>query len=47
MPEPAPAGEESCLDWLAEHAVDSPDVPADLSLPHDHYLYGSTRQRLR
>ena len=22
---------ESCLDWLAEHAVDSPGVPADLA----------------
>jgi hypothetical protein len=32
--------EESCLDWLAEHAVDSAALPADLALQHDHYLYG-------
>ena len=40
VPESAPAGEESCLDWLAEHSVDSAAVPTDLSVQHDHYLYG-------
>ena len=29
-----PPDEESCLDWLAEHAVDSADLPTDLSLQH-------------
>jgi len=46
VPESAPAGEESCLDWLAEHAVDSPGVPIDLSLQHDHYLYGSPKKEI-
>jgi hypothetical protein len=40
----APLSEESCLDWLAEHAVDSAAVPSDLSLQHDHYLYGSPKK---
>jgi hypothetical protein len=43
VPESVPAGEESCLDWLAEHSVDSTAVPTDLSFQHDHYLYGSPR----
>ncbi len=36
----------SCLQWLAEHAMDSPDLPADLSHQHDHYLYGSPKKDL-
>ncbi len=35
---------ESSLDWLAEHAVDSPLLPADLAHQHDHYLYGSPKR---
>jgi hypothetical protein len=35
------AATESCLDWLAEHAVDNPATPADLAHQHDHYLYFS------
>ena len=44
VPESVPAGEESCLDWLAEHSVDSTAVPTDLSFQHDHYLYGSPKR---
>jgi hypothetical protein len=44
VPESDPAGEESCLDWLAEHSVDSTDVPTDLSIQHDHYLYSSPKR---
>ena len=40
----APLDDESCLDWLVEHAVDSAAVPTDLSLQHDHYLYGSPKK---
>ncbi len=35
---------ESCLNWLAEHAVDSPAAPTDLAHQHDHYLYGSPKK---
>jgi hypothetical protein len=36
----------SSLQWLAEHAMDSPDLPADLSHQHDHYLYGAPKKDL-
>ena len=32
--------EESALAWIAANAVDSDALPADLAVPHDHYLYG-------
>jgi len=35
---------ESALDWLAENAVDSTVLPADLSREHDHYLYGRPKK---
>jgi hypothetical protein len=38
------AGTESCLDWLADHAVDNPGAPTDLAHQHDHYLYGSSKK---
>jgi hypothetical protein len=41
--QPAPA-EESVLSWLAENAVDSAALPADLADRHDHYLYGLSRK---
>jgi hypothetical protein len=31
----------SALIWLAENAVDD-ELPADLSVRHDHYLYGAS-----
>ena len=37
--EAAPA-EASVLSWLADNAVDSDALPADLADRHDHYLYG-------
>lgn len=43
-PQTASSNDESCLDWLAEHAVDSPFLPEDLSLQHDHYLYGTVKK---
>ncbi len=43
-PEPVAQNEESCLDWLADHAADDPALPADLSLQHDHYLYGTPKK---
>ncbi len=42
--QPDHPAEESCLDWLAEHAVDSATLPTDLSLQHDHYLYGRPKK---
>jgi hypothetical protein len=45
-PEPDLPDEESCLDWLAEHAVDSEAVPTDLAYQHDHYLYGSPKKEV-
>ena len=33
----------SALIWLAENAVDD-ELPADLSLQHDHYLYGMPKR---
>jgi len=35
---------DSCLNWLADNAVDSPAIPTDLSQQHDHYLYGSPKR---
>lgn len=32
--------EESVLNWLAAHAVDSEALPRDLADRHDQYLYG-------
>jgi len=40
LPGNGPHGAGSALTWLAEHASDSPSLPADLSHQHDHYLYG-------
>jgi hypothetical protein len=37
---PANADYESALEWLAANAVDSDELPADLSERHDYYLYG-------
>ena len=31
---------ESPHKWMLELATDLPDSPGDLSLQHDHYLYG-------
>lgn len=42
----APA-EESALAWIAENAVDSDAVPADLADRHDHYLYGRSIENER
>ena len=33
-------GNESALAWLADNAVESDALPADLADQHDHYLYG-------
>jgi hypothetical protein len=34
---------ESALQWLANHAVDD-ELPTDLSVEHDHYLYGTPKR---
>ena len=39
--------EESALDWLAAHAVDSEAVPTDLAERHDFYLYGRSADERR
>ena len=36
--------EGSALEWLAANAVDSPELPGDLSHQHDHYLYGTPKK---
>jgi hypothetical protein len=40
------AQQESALNWLAENAVDSPEIPVDLAEQHDHYLYGSPKREV-
>ena len=42
--QPANDAQESALNWLAEHAVDSHACPADLAHQHDHYLYGTPKK---
>jgi len=37
---PKPKKEVSALQWIEDHAIDSPDLPSDLSTELDHYLYG-------
>jgi hypothetical protein len=44
LPKQASAAEESCLEWLMGHAVDSPAAPPDLAHQHDHYLYASPKK---
>jgi hypothetical protein len=39
--------EESVLSWLADNAVDSEALPADLADRHDHYLYGRSSDERR
>jgi hypothetical protein len=34
---------ESALQWMADNAVDD-DLPIDLSVEHDHYLYGTPKR---
>jgi hypothetical protein len=34
---------QSALQWLAENAVDD-ELPTDLSVQHDHYLYGTPKR---
>jgi hypothetical protein len=34
---------QSALQWLAENAVDD-ELPSDLSVQHDHYLYGARKR---
>jgi hypothetical protein len=34
------------LDWIAANAIDSDVLPDDLSLQHDHYLYGRPKAEL-
>ena len=34
----------SALAWLEINAIDSASLPTDLSLQHDHYLYGSPKK---
>jgi hypothetical protein len=34
------------LDWIAANAIDSDVLPEDLSLQHDHYLYGRPKAEL-
>jgi hypothetical protein len=36
--------EESALDWIGSHAVDSDALPADLAQQHDHYLYSHPKK---
>jgi hypothetical protein len=41
-----PAGENTslhALQWLAENAVDD-ELPSDLSVQHDHHLYGTPKR---
>ncbi|MCY3023827.1 MAG: hypothetical protein NTW87_33025 [Planctomycetota bacterium] len=38
------AREYSALDWIEAHAVDDPSLPEDLSVNHDHYLYGTPKK---
>ena len=35
----------SALQWLAEHSVDDPSLPNDLSDNLDHYLYGLPKKK--
>jgi hypothetical protein len=46
---PAPASGESpqmsALKWLADHSVDDPSLPEDLSDNLDHYLYGLPKKK--
>ena len=39
-----PPERESALEWLAANAVESTDIPSDLSHQHDHYLYGAPKR---
>ena len=40
----AQAGDYSALDWIGDNAVDDPSLPEDLSVNHDHYLYGTPKK---
>ena len=43
--EPSPEGQAgSALEWVAENAVDDPEIPPDLADQHDHYLYGTPKR---
>jgi hypothetical protein len=37
--------EASALEWIADNASTSGDLPSDLSQQHDHYLYGVPKKQ--
>lgn len=42
----APENKEGALDWLAANAIETDTLPEDLSVHHDHYLYGRPKVRV-
>ena len=41
---PAAKQSDSSIDWLFANGVDDPALPEDLSVQHDHYLYGQPKK---
>jgi hypothetical protein len=35
---------QSALEWMIQHPIDDPSLPADLSDQLDHYLYGTSKR---
>lgn len=40
----APTAVPSVLEWIAQHPIEEDSLPADLSVLHDHYLYGTPKR---
>lgn len=40
-----PTKKRSALDLIGDNAVDDKTLPADLSMNHDHYLYGRPKKK--
>lgn len=43
VPNAAPTG-PSALDWIVQNAAAEGVLPNDLSVQHDHYLYGTPKR---
>ncbi|HYR57529.1 MAG TPA: hypothetical protein VEO95_02820 [Chthoniobacteraceae bacterium] len=44
LPEPSAAATENPHAWMLRYAGIVDDMPADLAVEHDHYLYGTPKR---